>query len=168
MSSLQAPRRILTSHTSSGEVEIQDDALRGFPVGDGMTMSLAYVQKGFPADPKMAIEGVGSMPDGPFQSDGTVAAFLDFEAGKKTPMHFTKTLDYLLVISGELTLTLHDGTAKTVKAGELVVQAANVHQWSNETSETARTFAVVIPSKAREIEGKNLTDALGAQEGFAS
>ena len=47
-------------------------------------------------------------------------------------------LDYLIVTHGQLTLTLHDDTTKIVKAGDLVVQTAAVHQWSNETSEPAR------------------------------
>ena len=47
-------------------------------------------------------------------------------------------LDYLIVTHGQLKLTLHDGTTKIVNAGDLVVQTAAVHQWSNETSEPAR------------------------------
>lgn len=46
-------------------------------------------------------------------------------------------LDYLILIHGELEMTLHDGSSKTVRAGDAVVQIANIHGWNNNTTEWA-------------------------------
>ena len=76
MTSLPPVRRIITSHTSSGEPDVQDDSPMGMPIGAG-TFHLAYVQKGLPADPGLALEGAKSMPDAGFtQSDGVIVGFL--------------------------------------------------------------------------------------------
>jgi hypothetical protein len=57
--------------------------------------------------------------------------------GKRTVMHRTKTLDYVVVIEGELVLLLEDSEV-TLKQGEVVVQRGTNHAWENRSDAIAR------------------------------
>jgi hypothetical protein len=57
--------------------------------------------------------------------------------GKRTVMHRTQTLDYVVMIEGELVLLLDDSEV-TLKAGEVVVQRGTDHAWENRSDKVAR------------------------------
>jgi quercetin dioxygenase-like cupin family protein len=57
--------------------------------------------------------------------------------GKRTVMHRTKTLDYVVVIDGELVLILEDSEV-TLKKGDVVVQRGTNHAWENRGDGVAR------------------------------
>ncbi len=57
--------------------------------------------------------------------------------GKRTVMHRTRTLDYVVVIEGELVLILEDSEV-TIAPGEVVVQRGTDHAWENRTDALAR------------------------------
>jgi mannose-6-phosphate isomerase-like protein (cupin superfamily) len=46
-------------------------------------------------------------------------------------MHRTDSLDYVLIVSGEVTLELDDGEQTVVRAGDVVVQNGTRHAWHN-------------------------------------
>jgi mannose-6-phosphate isomerase-like protein (cupin superfamily) len=46
-------------------------------------------------------------------------------------MHTTDTVDFEVVLSGEVTLELDDGAEKTMRAGDTVVQNGTRHRWHN-------------------------------------
>lgn len=52
-------------------------------------------------------------------------------------MHTSDTLDYVIIISGEMVLELSDGAEKVVKAGDVVVQNGARHRWHNRGDEPA-------------------------------
>ena len=55
-------------------------------------------------------------------------------------MHRTDTLDYAIVMSGEISLELDGGVQKHLVAGDIVVQQGTRHAWRNR-SDTAATVA---------------------------
>jgi mannose-6-phosphate isomerase-like protein (cupin superfamily) len=57
--------------------------------------------------------------------------------GKRTAMHRTQTLDYVVVIEGELVLLLDDSEV-TLKQGDVVVQRGTNHAWENRSDKVAR------------------------------
>jgi mannose-6-phosphate isomerase-like protein (cupin superfamily) len=57
--------------------------------------------------------------------------------GKRTPMHRTQTLDYVVVIDGEIVLILDDSEI-TLKQGDVVVQRGTNHAWENRSDRVAR------------------------------
>ena len=57
--------------------------------------------------------------------------------GRRTPMHRTRTLDYVVVIDGELVLLLDDSEA-ILRKGDVVVQRGTNHAWENRSDRTAR------------------------------
>jgi mannose-6-phosphate isomerase-like protein (cupin superfamily) len=59
------------------------------------------------------------------------------DGGKRTVMHRTRTLDYVVVIEGELVLILDDNEV-ILKPGDVVVQRGTDHAWENRSGRIAR------------------------------
>ena len=57
--------------------------------------------------------------------------------GRRTVMHRTRTLDYVVVIEGELVLILDDSEV-TLKPADVVVQRGTDHAWENRSDTIAR------------------------------
>jgi len=57
--------------------------------------------------------------------------------GKRTVMHRTRTLDYVVVIEGEVVLVLEDSEV-TLKQSDVVVQRGTNHAWENRSEQPAR------------------------------
>jgi mannose-6-phosphate isomerase-like protein (cupin superfamily) len=61
-------------------------------------------------------------------------------------MHRTRTVDYAIIMSGEIDLMLDDKTVH-LKAGDVVVQQATNHAWINHGKEPCRIIFVLMDSK---------------------
>ena len=61
-------------------------------------------------------------------------------------MHRTRTVDYAIVMSGEIDMMLDDGTVH-LKAGDVVVQQATNHAWLNHGKEPCRIAFVMMDSQ---------------------
>jgi mannose-6-phosphate isomerase-like protein (cupin superfamily) len=61
-------------------------------------------------------------------------------------VHRTRTVDYAIVISGEIDMMLDDKTVH-LKAGDVVVQQATNHAWLNHGKEPCRVIFVMMDSK---------------------
>ncbi|MCR6482728.1 cupin domain-containing protein [Amycolatopsis sp. OK19-0408] len=59
-------------------------------------------------------------------------------------MHTTDSLDYVMVVSGEVTLELDDGERTTVRAGDVVVQNGTRHAWHNHGTEPCTIVGVAV------------------------
>jgi mannose-6-phosphate isomerase-like protein (cupin superfamily) len=64
-------------------------------------------------------------------------------------MHTTDTIDFEVILSGELVLELDDGAEVTLRPGDTVVQNGTRHRWRNQT-DTPTIVAVVLIGAARE------------------
>ena len=58
-------------------------------------------------------------------------------------MHKTKTLDYAIVLSGEVYLVLDDSEV-LMKAGEVCIQRSTVHAWSNRSTKPCTIAFILI------------------------
>src|SRR6202047_4079493 len=61
-------------------------------------------------------------------------------------MHRTRSVDYAVVLSGEIDMMLDDATVH-LKPGDTIVQQATNHAWVNHGTETCRILFVVMDSK---------------------
>jgi mannose-6-phosphate isomerase-like protein (cupin superfamily) len=67
--------------------------------------------------------------------------------GSRHPfMHRTETIDYGIVIEGELTLILDEGET-VVRAGDIVIQRGTNHGWANRSSKPCRIVFVLIDGR---------------------
>jgi len=75
------------------------------------------------------------------------------QAGGKPPrnpfMHRTRSIDYAIVIEGEIDMLLDD-TEVHLKQGDILVQKATNHAWVNNSGKTCRICFVLIDAKEPE------------------
>lgn len=81
-------------------------------------------------------------PEAHFQSMGAQAV-----KGRHPGMHRTKTLDYAIVLKGEIYAVLDEGEA-LLKAGDVLVQQGTSHAWSNRSDEPCLIAFVLIDATA--------------------
>ena len=61
-------------------------------------------------------------------------------------MHRTETVDYALVLEGEIYLVLDDSEV-LLKAGDVVVQRGTDHAWANRSDKVARMAFILVDGK---------------------
>jgi len=72
---------------------------------------------------------------------------VEFKVGEPHPMmHQTQTLDYIIILSGELYLIMEEGET-LLKAGDIVIQRGTNHAWSNRSDEACIQLAVLIDAE---------------------
>jgi mannose-6-phosphate isomerase-like protein (cupin superfamily) len=87
--------------------------------------------------------------------DGTLFRIVEYQPGVAPRMHRTETIDYAVVISGEIDMVLDRGTVR-LRAGDVLVQQATLHDWVNRGSEPCRIAFVLVPTKPQARGGKVL------------
>jgi quercetin dioxygenase-like cupin family protein len=78
--------------------------------------------------------------------DAVVAEYLHAQGasrGSDASFHRTNTLDYVLILDGEITLELDRGSV-TLGPGDCVVQRATNHAWRNKSGKPVRMAAVMV------------------------
>ena len=74
----------------------------------------------------------------------------DTQANKRHKiMHRTETIDYGILLSGELWLMVDEGEVQ-LNPGDIVVQRGTNHAWSNRSQETARIAFILIDGQFAE------------------
>lgn len=63
-------------------------------------------------------------------------------------MHVTATVDYALVLRGEITAVMEEGET-VLRAGDVLVQRGTNHAWANRTDDIARVAFVLIDARAQ-------------------
>lgn len=95
-----------------------------------------------PDTPELLARGAAKMHDA-FSQIGDAAAST-VKAGSPHPlMHRTETVDYGIVIEGELTLVLDDSEVP-LKPGSVVVQRGTNHAWANRSGRPCRMLFVLV------------------------
>ena len=79
----------------------------------------------------------------PPEPGGTKIRVNEFPPGVVSPTHRTQSVDYGIVLDGEVVLVL-DGTETVLRAGDVVVQRGTSHRWENRTERAARMAFVLI------------------------
>lgn len=66
--------------------------------------------------------------------------------GRHPRMHRTQTVDYAIVLSGEITMLLDDSKVH-LKAGDVVIQRGTNHAWSNRSNEPCVVAFVLLAGR---------------------
>jgi len=78
-----------------------------------------------------------------FEFLGNSAASTFASSGVHPLMHRTETIDYAIVLEGELTLILDDSEV-LLKAGDVTVQCGTDHAWSNRSDKPCRIAFILV------------------------
>jgi mannose-6-phosphate isomerase-like protein (cupin superfamily) len=148
------PRRVVTGHTPDGvSVVVSDGPVpvsRDIPE-DGVGFHEIWNTAGAPA-PVTSREEVD-----PTEVDltvppprlGTKIRINEFqpghldERGLQSPVHRTESIDYGIVLEGEITLVLDDSEV-TLRAGDVVVQRGTDHAWANRSDAVTKVAFILV------------------------
>lgn len=79
-----------------------------------------------------------------FKSMGDAHASTSSQAGAPHPlMHRTKTVDYGIVLEGEITMIL-DRSETIIKTGDIIIQNGTNHAWANRSGKICRMAFILI------------------------
>ncbi|KAL6241653.1 hypothetical protein RBB50_011435 [Rhinocladiella similis] len=162
-------RRLVTGHNEQGSATLlQQDGGQWTRYDDGsMAFNVLYSTSQFPPDMNndKDLDQHDSLMErgtlGLVNPTGTVLRIVDFGPGLKGRMHRTQSLDYGIVLEGEVDMVLDNGETHRMKRGDVAVQRATIHQWCNPTSKWARVAFVLQDSAPVSVAGKRLREDLG-------
>ena len=125
-------RRVITGHDERGRAVVKIDEISKNVVSNrpGASACVVWTTDAIPADNSgdgdAALKKVGTTLPG-----GTVFRVVEFSPGVSPRVHRTDSIDYAVIVSGEIDMELDDGKSVHLKAGDVLVQRGTVHNWVN-------------------------------------
>ena len=140
--------RYVTGHDAKNvaKVIMQGPATNAKYPSAGTVSTLIWSTDRTPADISIGenVEDLGARIIGTAPpANGTRFAVIDFPPGNSGRMHRTETIDYVIVIAGEIDMDMDNSTVR-LKAGDVMVQRGTHHAWVNRGTERARLAFVLI------------------------
>ncbi|KAI6082510.1 hypothetical protein F4821DRAFT_246861 [Hypoxylon rubiginosum] len=159
----------LTGHNDEGQAIVYSARPASYKVFDGGDMGFNQIYTNlFPADlngnadVKFHDEVIAGGNLGLATKGGIVCRMVDFSPGYKCLMHRTKSLDFGILVEGEVEMILGDGTVTPLRRGDIAVQRATLHAWRNpSTTNWSRMVFVLQDMKPLIINGKKLGEDYG-------
>jgi quercetin dioxygenase-like cupin family protein len=141
-------RRVVTGHDARHVAKVlMDGAATNWKTSSPGTVStLIWSTDGTPADISVGetIEDLGARILGTAPpANGSRFAVIDFPPGNTGRMHRTETIDYVIVIAGEIDMDMDDSTVH-LRTGDVMVQRGTNHAWVNRGTVPARLAFVLI------------------------
>jgi quercetin dioxygenase-like cupin family protein len=173
---LHHPKRYITSHDPETGKSVIDTTIptdAPFYEADGKVAAFAqcYVTEGFPVQLSDDVDlrvykTYLDKPPGIVVNNGTVLRYVDIAPGKSSPMHRTLSLDFGVLMEGEIELVLDSGETKKMEKGDLCVQRGTMHAWRNTSDKDwARMLFILQPSSPIKIGGEKLKEDYGGMVG---
>jgi quercetin dioxygenase-like cupin family protein len=115
---------------------------------------VVWTTESFPVD-NTGDADAGLRQVGTTLNNGTVFRVVEFSPGVAPRVHRTDSIDYAVVMSGEIDMELDDSVVH-LKAGDVLVQRGTIHNWVNRGTEPCVIAFVLIDAKPVEVDGKVL------------
>jgi quercetin dioxygenase-like cupin family protein len=121
-------RRVVTGVNKEGKSCIKWDAeVTPIPGRPGFTNHPMWATKKLPAE--MTEEDPNTWDLGTSMAGGSVFRLASYEPGVQARWHVTDSVDYAICLSGEMWMQTEDGAEVHLKAGDVVIQRATMHNW---------------------------------------
>jgi len=149
-------RRVVTGHDAQGraKVLIDEQVKNVISSRPGANSSVIWSSTGFPVnndgDRDPSHEKIATTID-----NGTVFRIVSFGPGVSPRNHRTDSIDYAVVMSGEIDMELDVGSVH-LKAGDVLVQRGTIHNWVNTGKEPCVIAFILIAAKPVSAGGKTL------------
>lgn len=149
-------RRVVTGHDVNGKaiVTIDEVSQNLSSSRPGQIACVVWTSEGFPVD-NMGDADQGLRPVGTTLANGAVFRVVEFGPGVAPRVHRTDSIDYAVVMSGEIDMELDDAIVR-LKAGDVLVQRGTIHNWVNRYDEPCVVAFVLIDARPVEHDGKPL------------
>jgi len=149
-------RRVVTGHDNQGRAKVLIDEQVSNVVSNrpGANSSVIWSSEGFPVsndgDDDESTRKVGTTLD-----NGTVFRVLELAPGAGPRNHRTDSIDYAVVMSGEIDMELDDAEIH-LKAGDVLVQRGTIHNWVNRGTKPCVIAFVLVAARPVVAGGKTL------------
>lgn len=151
-------RRVVTGHDEQGNAVVKIDEIaqhwrEGRP--GGMVCNV-WTTETTPAN--NSLDADGGKRDGKFTMihNGSVFRILHFAPGLERRMHRTDSVDYLIVMSGEIDMELDHGVEVHLKQGDVMVQRGTIHNWINRGKASCFLAVILVHADSAVAGGKVL------------
>jgi quercetin dioxygenase-like cupin family protein len=177
---MRSTRRSVTGHDSRGKAVVLFDDVATAKQRGANGVTLFWVTSEFPVDAAVLSDRAQTPIGVPPPKNGTVFRVVDFASAsphaapvdhneilramgidpatqgypRHANTHRTKTIDYAIVLDGEIDMLLDD-TEIHVKAGDVLVQQATNHAWANNGTKPCRIAFILIDAKTPEAWQKD-------------
>ena len=158
-SGLPPVQRVVTGHDANGRAVFRSEDASPttmIPSGDAAFLTI-WSTETVPADLNDERDG-RDLPTGLTLERGSVIRITDMLPGKESPMHRTNSIDYGIVLEGEIELELEDGAKKTIRQGGIIVQRGTNHLWRNTSDKVTRIAFILIEAPAYLHQGRPLDE----------
>ena len=149
-------RRVVTGHDDQGRAKVLiDETVKNVASQrPGALYSVIWSSEGFPVNNDGDADPSGKKI-GTTISDGTVFRIVSFGPGVAPRNHRTDSIDYAVVMSGEIDMELDVGKVH-LKAGDVLVQRGTIHNWINKGTEPCVIAFTLVSAKPVTVGGKVL------------
>ncbi len=149
-------RRVVTGHNANGRAVIKIDEVSKNITSSrpGATACVIWTTESFPAN-NTGDADEGLRKAGTTLKGGTVFRVIEFAPGVASRNHRTDSIDYAVVVSGEIDMEIEDSVIH-LNAGDVLVQRGTIHNWVNRGTEPCVMAFVLIDAKPVEVGGKVL------------
>lgn len=158
-SGLPLVQRVVTGHDDNGRAVFKSEdyaPTKIISTGDAAFL-MVWTTESVPADNNDETDG--RLRDvGLTINKGSVIRIVDMLPGAVSPMHRTNSIDYGIILSGEVELELDDGATKTVYEGGVIVQRGTNHLWRNVSDKPCRIAFILIEASAYLHDGVPLAE----------
>src|SRR4029079_15665897 len=122
-------RRVITGHGSKRKAIVKiDEVVKNVREGRPGAMAHAiWTTEGFPAN-NDSQDDASARPVQTTLPGGTIFRVIEFKTGVQARNHRTDSIDYIVVMSGEIDMEM-DGITVHIKAGDVMVQRGTIHNW---------------------------------------
>lgn len=135
-------RRVVTGLDAEGRSTVVLDG----PVPRTSAAGVVWHSAGVPADNAAAPDTVPTTHSfAAMHGGGTNFLITEMPPGIQPFWHATDTIDYIVVIKGEIVLELEAGETR-VGPGEFIVDRGVIHAWRNDGPETVVMASITIPA----------------------
>ncbi|HUC09117.1 MAG TPA: cupin domain-containing protein [Stellaceae bacterium] len=149
-------RRVVTGHDDTGRavVVIDETATNMVSARPGATACVVWTTEGFPVDNNGSADQ-SRRQTGTTLPNGTVFRVLELAPGNAARNHRTDSIDYAVIMKGEIDMEL-DETSVHLKAGDVLVQRGTIHNWVNRGTEACVIAFVLIAAEPVTAGGRVL------------
>lgn len=149
-------RRIVTGHKPNGEATILIDEASNDMVSfrPGATVCNIW-SAALPADNDDSTDGAKQIV-GTAMKGRSVFRVIEYAPGVAPRNHRTDSIDYAMVLAGEITMEI-DHEAVVLRAGDVLVQRGTIHNWVNRGDAPCVIAFVLIDAAPVTIAGDAMT-----------
>jgi quercetin dioxygenase-like cupin family protein len=149
-------RRVVTGHDDQGRAKVLiDETVKNVhSQRPGALYSVIWSTEGFPVNNDGDVDPSGKKI-GTTLDNGSVFRIVSFGPGVSPRNHRTDSIDYAVVMSGEIDMELDIGSVH-LKAGDVLVQRGTIHNWVNKSTAPCVSAFTLIAAKPATAGGKAL------------